>query len=130
MREQFKYYLVFSGGCHLFSECAMRCECAGCLSGPRDCSAKCEVPAPRGPGAWYCDDHNHTLGEGHVARSTERCYYVCRDAPLQIVECVAGVWDQDVRDVHKFTCPARLRHVFRPDFGNVFQNCRGRNSCF
>ena len=108
MALNIEIFLVFSGSCHLFSECDMRCQCDHCFSGPRNCSSQCKVPATRGPGAWYCDDHNHTLAEGHVARSMEQCYYVCGEAPLQIVTCIAGVWDQDLRDVHRFTCPARL----------------------
>merc|ERR1719210_2148516 len=30
--------------CHLFTRCVRRRGCRGCLSGPRDCEARCEVP--------------------------------------------------------------------------------------
>ena len=62
MHLLFNYHsLVFTGSCHLFRKCDMRCQCKGCSSGPSDCSAQCRIPSTKGPGRWYCDGHNNTI---------------------------------------------------------------------
>ena len=79
--------------------------CRGCLSGPRDCEARCEVPADlltRG-GRWYCDG-SHYIQEAET-RSLESCYYLCEGSRLQRLTCLSGTWDQDLsQDEQRFTC--------------------------
>ena len=63
--KQFVRYLIsaLSRTCHLFSKCDLSCHCRGCVSGPPDCSATCQVPSTRGAGFWYCDGFNKSVDQ-------------------------------------------------------------------
>ena len=125
-----RYFIsALSRTCHLFSKCDLSCHCRGCVSGPPDCSATCQVPSTRGAGFWYCDGFNKSVDQvnntliifrgdfatfciqSQAMSNFERCYYMCGDKPLQMVTCLAGDWDQDVdSDPHRFACPIRWEY--------------------
>ena len=59
-----RYFIsALSRTCHLFSKCDLSCHCRGCVSGPPDCSATCQVPSTRGAGFWYCDGFNKSVDQ-------------------------------------------------------------------
>jgi len=105
--DYFTYYnshaqLGLSGSCHLFSRCDLKCGCSGCFTGPKNCSASCDLPSNKG-GNWYCQG-GHACGS---IPSLRRCFYTCPTQKLQVTTCLSGKWDKQIEGNKKFQCQFR-----------------------